>query len=57
MIASQTETLLQSKFMQQAVDELTTCRVTLKWSYAMAYFLMPGNQKEIFEDLQAYACL
>lgn len=40
--------------MQQAVDVLTGCRITLKWSYAMAYFLSPGNEKQIFEDLQAY---
>jgi hypothetical protein len=40
--------------MEQAVDELTKCRLTLKWSYAMAYFLAKGNDKEIFEDLQAY---
>lgn len=39
--------------MQQAADELTACRVTLKWSYAMAYFLSTGNQKQIFEDIQA----
>ena len=40
--------------MEKAVDELTKCRLTLKWSYAMAYFLAKGNDKEIFEDLQAY---
>ena len=40
--------------MEQAVDELTKCRLTLKWSYAMAYFLAKGDDKEIFEDLQAY---
>ena len=44
----------QAKFMQNAVDELTRCRRSLKWSYAMAYFLEKGNEKEIFEDLQAY---
>ncbi|TCD67993.1 hypothetical protein EIP91_011662 [Steccherinum ochraceum] len=44
---------IESKFMQDAVDELTMCRVSLKWSYAMAYFLKQGNQKEIFEDIQA----
>lgn len=38
--------------MQQAVDELTKCRISLKWSYAMAYFMAQGNQKQIFEDLQ-----
>lgn len=43
----------QATFMQTAVDELTKCRRTLKWSYAMAYFLTPGNQKQIFEDIQA----
>ncbi|KAI0933542.1 hypothetical protein AcV5_005664 [Taiwanofungus camphoratus] len=44
---------IEAKFMQNAVDELTKCRVTLKWTYAMAYFLVPGNQKQIFEDIQA----
>lgn len=44
---------IESKFIQEAVDELTRCRVSLKWSYTMAYFLNPGNQKHIFEDLQA----
>lgn len=39
--------------MQEAVDELTKCRQTLKWSYAMAYFMAKGNEKAIFEDLQA----
>ena len=39
--------------MRDAVDELTRCRVTLKWSYSMAYFLAPGNDKQIFEDIQA----
>ena len=47
-------TLSQSKFMQNAVDALTRCRLTLKWSYAMAFYLAQGNQKQIFEDLQAY---
>lgn len=39
--------------MQHAVDELTSCRRSLKWSYAMAYYLAQGNHKQIFEDLQA----
>ncbi|CDO71887.1 hypothetical protein BN946_scf184940.g34 [Trametes cinnabarina] len=43
----------QSTFMRDAVDELTRCRRTLKWSYTMAYFLKAGNQKQIFEDIQA----
>ncbi|PCH38638.1 hypothetical protein WOLCODRAFT_136378 [Wolfiporia cocos MD-104 SS10] len=44
---------IEAKFMQHAVDELTQCRITLKWTYAMAYFLAPGNHKQIFEDIQA----
>ncbi|CCM05769.1 uncharacterized protein FIBRA_08002 [Fibroporia radiculosa] len=44
---------IEARFMNDAVEELTRCRVTLKWTYAMAYFLAPGNQKQIFEDIQA----
>ncbi|KAI9059786.1 hypothetical protein FKP32DRAFT_1633968 [Trametes sanguinea] len=44
---------IESTFMRDAVDELTRCRRTLKWSYAMAYFLKAGNHKQIFEDIQA----
>ncbi|KAI0333171.1 hypothetical protein GY45DRAFT_1432668 [Cubamyces sp. BRFM 1775] len=44
---------IESTFMRDAVDELTRCRRTLKWTYAMAYFLVAGNQKQIFEDIQA----
>lgn len=44
---------IESTFMHDAVDELTRCRLTLKWTYAMAYFLAPGNDKEIFEAIQA----
>lgn len=39
--------------MQTAVDELTRCRQTLKWTYAMAHFLRKGNSKTMFEDIQA----
>ncbi len=39
--------------MKEAVDELTECRVRLKWSYVMAYFMNAGNAKQIFEDIQA----
>ncbi|KAI0818682.1 hypothetical protein BC629DRAFT_1463549 [Irpex lacteus] len=35
---------IEAKFMEKAVDELTKCRLTLKCK---------GNDKEIFEDLQA----
>ena len=39
--------------MQTAFDELTKCRMTLKWTYAMAHFLVAGNKKHLFEDIQA----
>ncbi len=39
--------------MQTAVEELSNCRQTLKWSYAMAHFLMKDNNKQLFEDIQA----
>jgi len=38
--------------MQKAVDELTKCRITLKWTYVMAHFLAKGNNKQLFEDIQ-----
>jgi len=44
---------IESKFVQNAVDALSRCRLTLKWSYTMAFYLAQGNQKQIFEDLQA----
>ncbi|KAH8117138.1 hypothetical protein DFH11DRAFT_1579466 [Phellopilus nigrolimitatus] len=44
---------IETYFMQHAVDELTRCRRTLKWTYAMAHFLASGNKKQMFEDIQA----
>jgi len=38
--------------MKKAVEEAEKCRMTLKWTYAMAYYLAPGNEKELFEDNQ-----
>ncbi|KAI0355799.1 hypothetical protein OH77DRAFT_1402378 [Trametes cingulata] len=45
-------TWIQVQFMKKAVDVVHKCRMTLKWTYAMAYYLAPGNQKELFEDNQ-----
>ncbi|KAF7300136.1 RBR-type E3 ubiquitin transferase [Mycena kentingensis (nom. inval.)] len=45
-------TWIQVQFMKKAVEELDKCRITLKWTYAMAYYLAKGNQKELFEDNQ-----
>ncbi|KAH9892426.1 hypothetical protein C8Q73DRAFT_649040 [Cubamyces lactineus] len=45
-------TWIQVQFMKKAVDIVHKCRMTLKWTYAMAYYLAPGNHKELFEDNQ-----
>lgn len=50
-------TWIEVQFMKKAVDEVFKCRMTLKWTYAMAYYLELGNQKELFEDNQRYASL
>ncbi|KAJ7803758.1 hypothetical protein B0H14DRAFT_3091932 [Mycena olivaceomarginata] len=45
-------TWIEVQFMKKAVEELDKCRTTLKWTYAMAYYLAKGNQKDLFEDNQ-----
>ncbi|EIW83372.1 RING-5 domain-containing protein [Coniophora puteana RWD-64-598 SS2] len=45
-------TWIEVQFMRKAVDEVEKCRMTLKWTYAMAYYLDKGNEKELFEDNQ-----
>lgn len=45
-------TWIEVQFMKKAVEELDKCRQTLKWTYAMAYYLAKGNEKELFEDNQ-----
>jgi ariadne-1 len=45
-------TWIEVQFMKKATDEVTRCRTTLKWTYAMAFYLEFGNQKELFEDNQ-----
>ncbi|KAI0032690.1 hypothetical protein K488DRAFT_12260, partial [Vararia minispora EC-137] len=45
-------TWIEVQFMKKAVDEVEKCRMTLKWTYAMAYYLESGNAKELFEDNQ-----
>ena len=47
-------TWIQVQFMKKAVDVVFKCRMTLKWTYAMAYYLALGNEKELFEDNQRY---
>ncbi|KZV72813.1 hypothetical protein PENSPDRAFT_628182 [Peniophora sp. CONT] len=45
-------TWIEVQFLRKAVDEVVRCRTTLKWTYAMAYYLSKGNEKEMFEDNQ-----
>ncbi|KAF8134361.1 hypothetical protein EV363DRAFT_1396784 [Boletus edulis] len=45
-------TWIEVQFMKKAVDEVEKCRMTLKWTYAMAYYLEKSNEKELFEDNQ-----
>ncbi|KAG8832946.1 hypothetical protein FRC17_000275 [Serendipita sp. 399] len=45
-------TWIQVQFVRTAVEEVLRCRNTLKWTYAMAYYLDKGNEKELFEDNQ-----
>ncbi|CAA7260706.1 unnamed protein product [Cyclocybe aegerita] len=45
-------TWIEVQFMKKAVEEVDKCRQTLKWTYAMAYYLAKGNEKELFEDNQ-----
>ena len=47
-------TWIEVQFMKKAVDEVGKCRMTLKWTYAMAYYLDKGNEKEMFEDNQRW---
>jgi ariadne-1 len=49
-------TWIEVQFMKKAVDEVEKCRMTLQWTYAMAYYLDRGNEKELFEDNQRFVC-
>ncbi|KAJ7252146.1 hypothetical protein B0H12DRAFT_1118707 [Mycena haematopus] len=52
MQITSTLTWIEVQFMKKAVEELDRCRMTLKWTYAMAYYLGKSNQKDLFEDNQ-----
>jgi len=45
-------TWIEVQFMKKAVEEVDKCRMTLKWTYAMAYYLAKSNEKDLFEDNQ-----
>ncbi|KAJ2823745.1 hypothetical protein GGI24_003601, partial [Coemansia furcata] len=44
---------IEVQFLSDAVDVLSVCRMTLKWSYVLAYYMMSDNQKIIFENNQS----
>ncbi|WVQ84717.1 hypothetical protein IAT38_006874 [Cryptococcus sp. DSM 104549] len=43
---------IEVQFAKQAVDAVVKARITLKWSYCMAFYLKKNNQTEMFEDNQ-----
>lgn len=46
-------TWIECQFLRQAVDVLFQCRMTLKWTYAFAFYLdQKSNQTTLFEDNQ-----
>jgi ariadne-1 len=52
MQLTSTLTWIEVQFMRKAVAVSEVCRTTLKWTYAMAYYLEKSNEKELFEDNQ-----
>jgi ariadne-1 len=45
-------TWIEVQFMKKAVEEVDKCRMTLKWTYSMAYYLATGHERDLFEDNQ-----
>ena len=43
---------IEVQFLDTASQALQTCRQTLKWTYAFAYYLQRNNMTEIFEENQ-----
>ncbi|KAF8984447.1 hypothetical protein BGZ46_008002 [Entomortierella lignicola] len=43
---------IEVQFLKKAVDVLTSCRMTLRWTYAFAFYLVKDNLTELFEDNQ-----
>lgn len=43
---------IEVQFLQEAASALQTCRQTLKWTYAFAFYLERNNMTEMFEDNQ-----
>ena len=45
-------TWIEVQFFQKAVEVLVDCRMTLKYTYAFAFYLQKNNMTELFEDNQ-----
>jgi ariadne-1 len=43
---------IEVQYLNSASQSLQTCRQTLKWTYAFAFYLQRNNLTEIFEDNQ-----
>ena len=43
---------IEVQFLKKAVDILCQCRMTLKWTYAFAFYLVRINATKLFEDNQ-----
>jgi ariadne-1 len=43
---------IEVQFMKKALQVVLDCRHTLTWTYALAYYLQPGNLTALFEDNQ-----
>ena len=42
-----------ASYLVEAAEVLLGCRSTLRWTYAFAYFLPEGKEREMFDYLQA----
>ena len=45
-------TWIEVQFTKKALEEVDKRRTTLKWTYAMAYYLAKGNETYLFQDNQ-----
>ncbi|KAK3812183.1 MAG: hypothetical protein J3Q66DRAFT_349608 [Benniella sp.] len=43
---------IEVQFLKKAVDVVTSCRMTLRWTYAFAFYMVKSNMTELFEDNQ-----
>ncbi|POW05015.1 hypothetical protein PSTT_09972 [Puccinia striiformis] len=43
---------IEVQFLNKAVETLSVCRTTLKWTYAMAFYLEKNNFTALFEDIK-----